>query len=240
MAGRGRCGVLRPECHLQTRTLRPPTTGRTGGLQQVLYPGAVTTDPPATSREDYADRLLRLESKGWKRVLDVQRPYRWNLKRHHLGRTLDVGCGIGRNLAALSADSLGVDHNAQSVALACQRGYRAVTVEQFTAEPPASFDSMLLAHVVEHMTVDEAEQLIRSYLPYVRPGGRVMLICPQRRGFATDATHVHFFDLPALRALARSVGLVVTREYSFPLPELAGAVFPYNEYCLVAARPANR
>jgi hypothetical protein len=40
--------------------------------------------------------------------------------------------------------------------------------------------------------------------------------------------------------LARSLGLVVTREYSFPLPERAGGIFAYNEYCLVAARPANR
>ena len=202
----------------------------------------MTSEPPATSRDDYADRLLRLESKGWKRTLDVQRPYRWNLKRQELGRTLDVGCGIGRNLAALSADSLGVDHNAQSVELARQRGYRAVTVEQFSAEPPApaSFDSMLLAHVVEHMTAEEAEQLVRFYLPYLRPGGRVMFICPQRRGFATDDTHVQFFDLPALRSLARSLGLVVTREYSFPLPEKAGGFFAYNEYCLLAARPANR
>ena len=208
----------------------------------LLYAGRVTSEPPATSREDYADRLLRLETKGWKRALDVQRPYRWNLRRQQLGRTLDVGCGIGRNLAALSPDSLGVGHNAQSVELARQRGYSAVTVEEFTADPPpaASFDSMLLAHVVEHMTADEARELISSYLPYLRPGGRVMLICPQRRGFATDATHVQFFDLPALRALARSLGLVVTREYSFPLPRQAGGIFAYNEYCLIAARPANR
>ena len=196
----------------------------------------------ATSGQDYADRLVRLETKGWKRVLDVQRPYRWNLKRQELGRTLDVGCGIGRNLAALSADSLGVDHNAQSVEVARQRGYQAVTTEQFNADPPpaASFDSMLLAHVVEHMTEEEARQLLLAYLPYLKPGGRVMLICPQRRGYRTDATHVQFFDLPALRRLATSVGLVVTRQYSFPLPELAGSVFPYNEYCLLAARPANR
>jgi SAM-dependent methyltransferase len=227
-------------CVNRRGTSRRVETGRRPARSCTL--AAVTSEPPATSREDYADRLLRLETKGWKRALDVQRPYRWNLTRHQLGRTLDVGCGIGRNLAALSADSLGVDHNAQSVELARQRGYRAVTVSEFTADPPApaSFDSMLLAHVVEHMTVDQARELIRSYLPYLRPGGRVMLICPQRRGFATDATHVQFFDLPALRALARSLGLVVTREYSFPLPELAGRIFPYNEYCLVAARPANR
>ena len=48
----------------------------------------------------------------------MQLPYRLNIKRQHLGRTLDIGCGIGRNMQALSADSLGIDHNAQSVELA--------------------------------------------------------------------------------------------------------------------------
>ena len=36
----------------------------------------------------------------------------------HLGRTLDVGCGIGRNLAALPPGSLGVDHNPTSIEVA--------------------------------------------------------------------------------------------------------------------------
>ena len=50
----------------------------------------------------YADRLRRKEDARWKQVLDVQAPYRWNLRRQELGRTLDVGCGIGRNLVSLS------------------------------------------------------------------------------------------------------------------------------------------
>ena len=69
-----------------------------------------------TSSSEYADRLRRKEYARWKQVLDVQAPYRWNLKRQKLGRTLDVGCGIGRNLVSLSDDSVGVDHNEDSVA----------------------------------------------------------------------------------------------------------------------------
>ena len=46
---------------------------------------------------------------------------------------------------------------------------------------------MLLAHVVEHMTRQEASRLIGSYAPYVRNGGRVVLI-PFRPGYSTTGT----------------------------------------------------
>jgi hypothetical protein len=40
--------------------------------------------------------------------------------------------------------------------------------------------------------------------------------------------------------LARRVGLEVEKNYSFPFPRIAGRVFPYNEFCLVARKPAGR
>ncbi len=48
----------------------------------------------------YTTRLDELGGAAWKRYLDVQAPYRWNLSRLNLGFTLDVGCGIGRGRAA--------------------------------------------------------------------------------------------------------------------------------------------
>ena len=52
----------------------------------------------------------------------------------------------------------------------------------------------------------------------------------------TDATHVRFADLSTLEATARSLGFVPTRSYSFPFPRVAGKVFPYNEFVVVAER----
>ena len=51
----------------------------------------------------------------WKKLLDVQAPYRWNLQRLKLGLTLEIGCGIGRNLMHLKGQGIGIDHNFQSV-----------------------------------------------------------------------------------------------------------------------------
>ncbi len=206
------------------------------GLHVGAPPGAATADA------DYAERLNRLQNKWWKRLLDVQAPYRANIRRMHLGRTLDVGCGNGRNLSYLPPGSVGVDHNPHLVAAARDRGCEAYTVDEFFADPAvsaaASFDALLAAHLIEHLTADEAEQVIRSYLPLIRPGGRVVFITPQERGYASDPTHVVFTDQEALGALGRSLGLLPTRQYSFPFPRRAGKLFVYNEFNHIARVPA--
>lgn len=193
-----------------------------------------------TAGEGYTRRLEDRGSALWKRVLDVQRPYRWNLRRLNLGRTLDVGCGIGRNLQNLAPGSVGVDHNPTSVAVARTRGLEALTLEDFLKSRfavPGAFDSLLVAHVLEHLSADTARELLQTYSSYIRKGGTIVLITPQQAGQASDPTHVTYFDLGALEALATSVGLRRLRSYSFPFPAAVGRVFPYNENVLVAAQP---
>jgi len=194
-------------------------------------------DRPRTDAPDYAERLKTLEQARWKRWLDVQAPYRWNVRRLGLGRTLDVGCGLGRNLAHLDGAGVGVDHNAASVAVARERGFVAYTPDEFFASEDArkgSFDSLLAAHVVEHMSEEDAIGLLRTYLPYVRKGGKVVVITPQEKGYTTDATHVRFCGFAEVTALCEAVGLAVVRQYSFPFPRPVGRVFPYNEFVTLA------
>jgi SAM-dependent methyltransferase len=193
-----------------------------------------------TQDDQYADRLAGLSGASWKRIVDVQAPYRRNLRRQQLGRTLDIGCGIGRNLGTLGEGSVGVDHNAKCIEIARARGHVALTADEWESSPlnePASFDALLLAHVVEHMPRQQARELLESYLPVLRPGGRVFFICPQERGYASDATHVEFTTGDDLAALARSVGLVPETPRSFPLPRWAGRFFTYNEFTLLAHKP---
>jgi len=194
----------------------------------------------STDTPDYADRLHRKQSLWWKRLLRVQAPYHWNLRRQALGRTLDVGCGIGRNLGVLSPGSVGVDHNADAVARARSLGHAAYTVQEFMEGDlavPGAFDGLLLAHVVEHMEREQALTLIRDYLPFLRPGGRVFLVCPQERGYASDPTHRWFAQGSDLEGLAGTLGLEVERSFSFPFPRMAGKIFIYNEFGVTARLP---
>ncbi len=174
-----------------------------------------------TTSEAYAHRLERLAGARWKQVLDVQRPYRWNIRQLDLGRTLDVGCGIGRHLESLPTGSLGVDHNPSSIEIARSNGLNAITTDDFDArypDPPAipEYDSILLAHVLEHMTPTEGLALLEHYLPHARR--TLAVICPQEKGYTTDATHVTFLDADDIAGMLRSVGLRVRRSFSFPFP----------------------
>jgi 2-polyprenyl-3-methyl-5-hydroxy-6-metoxy-1,4-benzoquinol methylase len=196
----------------------------------------------ATDERAYAERLLRLQHAPWKRWLRVQAPFRWNLRRLHPGATLEVGCGIGRNLQHLEAGSVGVDTNEHCVRAAREIGCVAYTPDEFRSTPyhrDAGFETLLLAHVVEHMTEPEAVRLIRQYEPFIRPGGRIILIAPQEAGYASDSTHVTMMAFDRLAALARNAGFAPERQFSFPFPRIAGRWFTYNEFVLVGRKPAG-
>ena len=202
---------------------------------------AMTNEPGNTADDSYAERLQLIQRVWWKKLLPVQAPYQWNLRRQKLGRTLEIGCGIGRNLRTLGKGSVGVDHNRHAVELARAQGFTALTSEEWQASPlrqPAAFDGILIAHVIEHLDERAAEALLAEYLPYLKPGGRVMMICPQEKGYASDATHVRFADGEALTALARKAALKPARWFSFPFPRWAGKLFIYNEFVLLAAKPS--
>ena len=195
--------------------------------------------PESTKDHQYTERLVS-EGAGWKRLVPVQAPYRWNLRRLAPGFVLDLGCGIGRNLIHLDGNGVGIDHNPSSVEVARRRGLEAFTPEDFQVSRfnlAQTFDAMLASHVLEHMTESEALDLIKEYGPLIKQNGRLILITPQEAGYAGDATHVNFMDFPQLRSIAESAGFpVISKEYSFPFPRMAGRLFKHNEFVGVYSR----
>jgi SAM-dependent methyltransferase len=197
----------------------------------------VASGTGSTEDRSYTERLTRLGGARWKQVLDVQAPYRWNLRRHLGGRTvLDVGCGIGRNLQHLDPSSVGVDHNQESVGLCRAAGLNALTADEMAASDelvPGRFDGLLAAHLLEHLPEGAASDVLRPYLRYLAPGARLVFICPQQRGFRSDATHTVYFDDELLARTMREIGADVVSQSSFPFPRAAGRWFTYNEFVTV-------
>lgn len=172
-------------------------------------------------------------------MVPVQLPYRWNLRRWNLGFTLDVGCGIGRNLRNLDGHGVGVDHNRTSVEQARESGLCAyVTGDFFGTEfaKPGRFDSLLIAHVLEHVTNEEQEKLLATYLPFVKQGGKVVLITPQEAGYQSEPSHINFTDTKRLTELLKQQGCTPLSAYSFPLPRFGGSFFKHNEFVAVGRK----
>lgn len=125
-----------------------------------------------------------------------------------------------------------MDINPHSVAFARDRGLNAHTSEAFPTSSDSklsSYGTLLFAHVLEHMTIGQAKQLVASYLPYLREAGRVVVIVPQPAGFSSDPTHVSPVERSELLDIARANGLLIENLYSFPFPEWVGRFFRYNE-----------
>ena len=196
--------------------------------------------PSSVTDAAYVERLARLQGRWWKRLLDVQRPYRWYLRRLKLGCVLDVGCGIGRSLRNAGGVGVGVDTNPAAVAACKAAGLTAYTDEEFFASTWAQqgrFDALLLSHVVEHMSFQQACQLLSRYLPFVRPSGKVVIITPQERGFGSDPTHIEPFDFESLERLMGGSGVQRLYRASFPLPRVFGRLFTHNEFIAVGETP---
>ena len=185
----------------------------------------------------YADYLIQNQKSTRAKVL--QFPYRAHLKCLSLGKTLDIGCGAGRNLRALNQESVGIDHNEWLVKACNQNGLKAYLTDDFVKKSEVysgKFDSILLSHVAEHMRLNELIELLKSYQGFLKPNGKLVVICPQEKGYASDSTHVEFMDFEKLNSALSSAGFVRLKQYSFPFPRLVGKFFPQNEFVLVSRR----
>lgn len=180
----------------------------------------------------YTARLEARSGAMWKRLIGAQIPYRNHIRRIADGNVLDIGCGIGRNLEHLGGRGVGVDLNPHSVEAARRRGLEAYLADEFDSSSratPAGYRTLLFAHVVEHMDIDEAKDLVNHYLSYLEPGGRVIVIVPQQAGFESDETHVSPIGPSELSDIANANELIVERVYSFPFPAWVGRFFTHNE-----------
>ena len=180
--------------------------------------------------------LKKNQEAWWKSFFGLRLPYILFLKLQNLGKTLEVGCGLGRNLRHLKPGSIGVDVIEECVSYCKDRGLDAVLYGDLF-ERHESFDSILFSHVIEHLSIADAVGLLEKYVGYLKPGGKLLIIVPQLKGYLSDETHVEFYGVEKLEDLCRRAGLFRTRSGSFPFPKFFGNYFIYNETYFVAKKP---
>jgi 2-polyprenyl-3-methyl-5-hydroxy-6-metoxy-1,4-benzoquinol methylase len=151
-------------------------------------------------------------------------------------RVLDVGCNTGEltvRLAALQCRTLGLDINADAIALARQQfptgEFQVGTLTELSAR---DFDAIVSSHVIEHLP--DLEEFLHAARKRLRPGGRLVLATPNRCAwsrrlahrlwgvsFFDDPTHVCFYSAGNLRDRLVRCGFeniaTTTRRLYFPL-----------------------
>ena len=196
-----------------------------------------------TNSSAYFEELNSNTMKLWKKFLPLQLPYKYNLRRQSLGKVLEIGAGLGRNQAFLN-DSVGVEHNPRSVQLCQKMGYRVFVPASFHNEfkpftgPEAVFDSILMSHVLEHIEHENQVKVLKEYIPYLKPNGKIFLVTPQEVGYKSTDSHITWTDFDRLEMIINQIGgeFQVIKSFSFPLPRSFGKVFKYNEFNVLASR----
>lgn len=196
---------------------------------------AMTTNPDA-----YDGRYTRYQSERSSLRKWVRGFYLRSAAGLVEGPTIDFGCGIGELLRALPEGSTGLELNPATVDHCVAQGLDVLhydAAEDDWAMSPLQrsgrrYGSIVMSHVLEHL--DRPVDSLNSLLRAARGFGveRALVIVPGRSGYATDATHLTFVDLPMLSQPAAVAGTGFTLAASHYFPgnvRVLGDAFPHHE-----------
>lgn len=154
------------------------------------------------------------------------------LAKRLVGRTLDVGCGIG-DMLAYRRGTKGVDINARTVEFCRSIGLdaRQMDVDRLPFDAH-SFDSVLLDNVMEHIA--NPTPLLSETHRVLVPGGRLLVGVPGKRGWTSDVDHKIYYDEPSLLARVTNHGFESTETFYTPLFKSAWLDRRMRQYCVYA------
>jgi 2-polyprenyl-3-methyl-5-hydroxy-6-metoxy-1,4-benzoquinol methylase len=154
-------------------------------------------------------------------------------------RILDVGCGKGHLVKALSElgiDAVGIDLNPNAADVAVVPRVRTMSATNLEFEDGA-FDAVVSFHAIEHIA--SIEDVLREMARVVKPAGKVLLVYPaepirglyavptsvilHRNPFRARQVHVHKLNPTRVAGLCDAVGLrdLKRKLRMWPSPEYA-------------------
>ena len=182
-----------------------------------------------TSNDEYFEYLQRRSRLG-----AIYRKH-WlypRLSRRLIGRTLDLGCGIG-DMLAYRSNTVGVDINPHTVTFCKARGTEAYLMTSDTLPFNAmEFNSVLMDNVLEHLV--EPVPLLAEVRRVLSAKGRLLIGVPGLKGWNSDPDHKTQYDESTLVASVEPLGFSHLETFHTPLFQSGWLDRNVRQYCIYA------
>lgn len=153
-------------------------------------------------------------------------------------KTLDVGCGYGRNLVLmrdLGIDVQGVEANREIVRANRDAGLPCLTVEEFE-NSTEQYDLILMSHIIEHFQPDDLLKFVDTYLDRLNLGGYLIVLTPlYSKYFYKDFDHIKPYH-PTGFSMVFGTGNAQVQYYSRNKLELVDIWFRKGPFKRIYAR----
>jgi SAM-dependent methyltransferase len=155
----------------------------------------------------------------------------WRLPRD--GSVLDLCCGYGFYFT-INPRAVGIDADPRAVEQLLKKGYdvRLGNVLEGLPYPDAGFSWVVAHDVLEHFSLSELGKLFPEVHRILGPGGRFLVLVPNRKGFEyglrKNVGHRLFVTEREVRELARGC-FEIESSYPEPLPRWLGRFFTHNK-----------
>jgi len=174
----------------------------------------------------------------WLRTHVIERTL-WRVPRDN--DVLDLCCGYGFyfDINPLAA---GFDGDPRCVEPLRARGLDVTlgNVLERLPYPDGRFGWVLAHDVLEHFAQDEIDRIAAEVHRILRPGGRFLVIVPNRKGYdfglQLGIGHRHFVTAREIDALAQG-RFVIEASYPEPLPRWIGSFFTHNKEVFLLRKP---
>jgi SAM-dependent methyltransferase len=131
-----------------------------------------------------------------------------------IGKTLDIGCGIG-DFLSYRDDIVGVDINIKMVEWCRSQGQQ---VEKMKVDElpfkDGSYDSIIMDNVLEH--IKNPEKILREAYRVLRSNGVFLLGVPGSYGYTKDSDHKVFYSEERLIQTLEINGFAKQEIFSMP------------------------
>ena len=172
----------------------------------------------------------------------VRTVYLNDIRKYCIGKTIDLGCGVGELLKTLPEGSIGFEVNKVVVEFCKKNG---LNVNLYTPEEddynfhmiePGLFQTFTMNHVLEHL--EQSSNVITKIFESCHRLGitRIIFTVPGHKGYKSDATHQTFINMDYLTKTSvynNKQYLLKVNKY-FPVnSESFSKIFTHNELRLV-------